>query len=140
MHQGLRCRPFFCLQGGGETGNRSRSWPGPCRYIAERREKVRPRNGRETGLGHARQRCACRAARSDRSRYGIRVRFISHLLPKTGLKYPYIWVLVERKRNILYLLYHLRVGMEPLRARVWCGKDQNITNAVNSHKVNLATF
>jgi hypothetical protein len=54
-----------------------------------------------------------------RLRYGIGVRFISHLLPKTGLKYPYIWVLVERKRNILYLLFHLRIGMEsPLRTRL----------------------
>jgi hypothetical protein len=37
----LRSRRF-CLQG--------------CKYIAERREKVRSRSGRETGLGHARER------------------------------------------------------------------------------------
>ena len=43
----------FCLQGEGETGNRSRSWPGPCRYVARGREKVRPGTGREAGLGHA---------------------------------------------------------------------------------------
>jgi len=33
-------------------------------YIAERREKVRPRSGREAGLGHARERCAGREGRS----------------------------------------------------------------------------
>jgi hypothetical protein len=40
------------LQGEGEAGSRSRGWPGPCRYIARGREKVRPGTGREPGLGH----------------------------------------------------------------------------------------
>ena len=53
-------------QGEGETGNRSRGWPGPCagaacvsfarRYFAiEHMEKVRPGTGREAGLGHVRR-------------------------------------------------------------------------------------
>ena len=29
-----------------------------CRYIVKRREKMRPRRGRETGLDHAREQCA----------------------------------------------------------------------------------
>jgi hypothetical protein len=57
--KGLHRSPFFAYRDVGTSRSAGMRWsdePRGCRYIAERREKVRPGIGRETGPGHALER------------------------------------------------------------------------------------